>query len=101
MATVAQPMELLAVRRVGAGRATGGVGFYVLLSVLSVVSMFPFIWTFVSSGKTVAELYQIPPSLWPTSPQFVENYVAVKRHEQDRFYGANTVRDYDWYLRNA
>lgn len=33
--------------------------------------------------------------------QFVENYVAVKRHEQDRFYGANTVRDYDWYLRNA
>ncbi len=77
MATVAQPIELLAVRRVGAGRAAGGVGFYVLLSVLSVVSMFPFIWTFVSSGKTVAELYQIPPSLWPTSPQFVENYVEI------------------------
>jgi len=33
--------------------------------------------------------------------QFVDNYVAVKRHEQDRFYGENTVRDYDWYLRNA
>lgn len=33
--------------------------------------------------------------------QFVDNYVAVKQHEQDRFYGANTVRDYDWYLRNA
>jgi multiple sugar transport system permease protein len=77
MATVAQPMELMTVRRVGAGRSASAVGFYVLLSILSVVSMFPFIWTFVSSGKTVAELYQIPPSLWPTSPQFVENYVEI------------------------
>lgn len=32
---------------------------------------------------------------------FVRNYVAVKQHEQDRFYGSNTLRDYDWYLRNA
>ena len=77
MATVAQPMELTTIRRVGAGRAAGVVGFYVLLSALSVVSMFPFIWTFVSSGKTVPELYQIPPSLWPTNPQFVENYIEI------------------------
>lgn len=77
MATVAQPMELTTVRRVGAGRTASVVGFYVLLSVLSVVSMFPFIWTFVSSGKAVQELYQIPPSLWPVSPQFVENYVEI------------------------
>jgi multiple sugar transport system permease protein len=77
MATVAQPIELMTVRRVGPGRTAGVVGFYVLLSVLSVVSMFPFIWTFVSSGKTVAELYQIPPSLWPISPQFIENYVEI------------------------
>ena len=69
--------ELTTVRRVGAGRAAGASGFYVVLSVLSVVSMFPFIWTFVSSRKTVAELYQFPPSLWPTSPQFVENYVEI------------------------
>src|SRR5207244_1014873 len=27
-----------------------------------------------SSGKEVSELYQLPPSLWPTEPRFVENY---------------------------
>ena len=45
--------------------------------VLSVASMFPFIWTFLSSGKEVSELYQIPPSLWPDQPAFVENYIEI------------------------
>jgi multiple sugar transport system permease protein len=77
MATVAQPVQLTTFRRIRAGRAYGTAGFYVVLGALSVVSMFPFIWTLLSSGKQVSELYQIPPSLWPVKPQFLENYVEV------------------------
>ena len=77
MATVAQPVELATYKRVGAGRALGTTGFYVLLAVLSLLSMSPFVWTFVSSGKEVSELYQIPPSFWPVSPQFIQNYIQV------------------------
>jgi ABC-type glycerol-3-phosphate transport system permease component len=77
MATVAQPIQVATFRGVRAGRRAGIAGFYVLLTVLSIVSMFPFVWTFVSSGKAVSELYQIPPSLWPISPRFVENYVEI------------------------
>ncbi len=60
-----------------ADRRLGQVALYALLAVLSLVSMFPFVWTFLSSGKEVSELYQIPPSLWPANPRFVENYREV------------------------
>ena len=39
--------------------------------------MFPFIWTVMSSGKTIAELYRYPPTFWPESPQFIANYIEV------------------------
>jgi ABC-type glycerol-3-phosphate transport system permease component len=58
-------------------RGIGQVAVYLTLAVLSVASMFPFVWTFLSSGKEVSELYQIPPTLWPVNPQFVENYQEV------------------------
>jgi ABC-type glycerol-3-phosphate transport system permease component len=50
---------------------------YAVVIVGSVVSMFPFVWTFLSSGKEPAELFQIPPTLWPHSPQWVANYETV------------------------
>jgi hypothetical protein len=56
MATVAQPIQVATFRGVRASRRAGSAGFYVLLTVLSIVSMFPFAWTFVSSGKAVSEL---------------------------------------------
>src|SRR5689334_18298034 len=77
MDTVARSAQITTTRRVGANRAAGAVGFYVVLGVLSVLSMFPFVWTFLSSGKEVSELYQIPPSLWPANPRFAENYVQI------------------------
>ncbi|MGH7860767.1 MAG: carbohydrate ABC transporter permease, partial [Candidatus Dormibacteraceae bacterium] len=50
---------------------------YLIVIVGSVVSMFPFVWTFLSSGKEPAELYQIPPTLWPVHPQWIQNYATV------------------------
>jgi ABC-type glycerol-3-phosphate transport system permease component len=50
---------------------------YAVVAVGSLISMFPFVWTFLSSGKDPAELYRIPPTLWPNSPQWVENYQMV------------------------
>jgi ABC-type glycerol-3-phosphate transport system permease component len=50
---------------------------YLVVSLGSVLSMFPFVWTFLSSGKEIAELYQIPPTLWPRTPEFVQNYEQV------------------------
>jgi multiple sugar transport system permease protein len=77
MATVAQPVELATVRVFRIGAAARAVGLYALLAVLSLASMFPLVWSFVSSGKQVSELYQIPPSLWPVSPRFLENYQQI------------------------
>jgi multiple sugar transport system permease protein len=50
---------------------------YAIVVIGSVISMFPFVWTFLSSGKEVQELYRYPPSLWPQHPQFVANYTLV------------------------
>ena len=54
-----------------------GVIIYSIVLIGSLVSMFPFVWTFLSSGKAVGELYRIPPTLWPQTPQFIENYQQV------------------------
>jgi ABC-type glycerol-3-phosphate transport system permease component len=43
----------------------------------AVVSMGPFFWTVSSSGKSIQELYRYPPTFWPESPQFVENYAEI------------------------
>lgn len=58
-------------------RLSSWVLIYAIVILGSVMSMFPFVWTFLSSGKAVGELYRIPPSLWPQSPQWVENYRTV------------------------
>lgn len=51
--------------------------FYLVVAIGAVVSMFPFVWTVMSSGKTIAELYRYPPTFWPEAPQFISNYVEV------------------------
>jgi ABC-type glycerol-3-phosphate transport system permease component len=58
-------------------KISGRVIIYLLVAVGSVVSMFPFVWTFLSSGKTIVELYYFPPTFWPESPKFIENYIQI------------------------
>lgn len=50
---------------------------YLVVAAGAAVSMFPFVWTFLSSGKDPSELYRLPPTLWPQSPQWVQNYQMV------------------------
>ena len=71
--TIARP-RAAAAPRVRPAQVLGRAGLYLLLAVLGGMSMFPFLWTFLSSGKEVSEFYQIPPSLFPIQPRFVENY---------------------------
>jgi ABC-type glycerol-3-phosphate transport system permease component len=74
--TVAQP-ELIAGRRVRTDVVVRTLALYCVIGVLSVLSMFPFVWTFLSSGKEVSEFFQFPPSFFPAQPRFLENYQEV------------------------
>jgi ABC-type glycerol-3-phosphate transport system permease component len=60
-----------------AQRLTWRTLFYVLVIIGAVVSMVPFFWTVVSSGKAINELYRYPPSFWPEEPQFIQNYQEI------------------------
>ena len=55
---------------------TTDVVFYVLMTALAVLFMFPFLWTLSSSLKTVDELFQFPPPLFPKVPQ-LRNYAVT------------------------
>ena len=50
---------------------------YAVIIIGAVVSMFPFFWTVVSSGKAVNELYRYPPTFWPAEPRFLANYQQI------------------------
>ena len=60
-----------------AARLSGRALLYLLVLIGAVVSMFPFFWTLVSSGKSIQEMYYYPPTLWPAAPQFLTNYTEV------------------------
>jgi len=74
--------QVVSVKRTTSARASYAGRWallYLIVVVGSVVSMFPFAWTFLSSGKEISELYRMPPTLWPATPRFVENYQEVWR----------------------
>ena len=48
-------------------RVAQGVGYYALMSVVTVLAVFPFYWMLVSSFKTENDLFQINPTLLPPS----------------------------------
>ena len=50
---------------------------YLLVALGSATFMFPFVWAFVSSGKTSQEIVNWPPTFWPQNPQFIKNYTAI------------------------
>ena len=46
---------------------------YVILSVGAVSMVVPFIWTILSSLKTMGQTFSVPPTIWP-DPIVWENY---------------------------
>ncbi len=55
----------------------GRLLLYFLVILGSALFMFPFMWAVISSGKTPSEIATFPPTLWPTNPQFIENYSEI------------------------
>ncbi|WP_197284333.1 ABC transporter permease subunit [Bacillus sp. JCM 19041] len=52
------------------------VGLYASYAFIVIVFLFPLFWVASVSLKTQSELFEVPPSLWPSSWQF-ENYWQV------------------------
>ncbi|MCX6048906.1 MAG: carbohydrate ABC transporter permease, partial [Chloroflexi bacterium] len=50
---------------------------YLLVVIGAAVSMVPFVWTFLSSGKDITELYRYPPTWWPEHMRFAQNYAEI------------------------
>lgn len=50
--------------------------FYLFVAWIVILCVFPFYWTYASSLKSEGELYQMPPTWWPTKIYFM-NYVFV------------------------
>lgn len=62
--------------RVAAARFGRRAFLYVLTILLSLVFVYPLLWTLGSSLKSPSEMFIYPPSLFPASPQFA-NYLTV------------------------
>ncbi len=59
-------------------RRCGRVGFYLLLAVLILYTVFPFYWAVVSSLRTGSALFST--ELWPRNPAW-DNYVSIFREQ--------------------
>jgi len=49
---------------------------YLLLSVLAIITVYPFWWTLVTALSTTGDVYSFPPPLWPQDPSLV-NFIEV------------------------
>src|SRR5690606_40491442 len=58
------------------GRAVGRVGFWLLIVMILLYTLFPFYWAIVSSLKTTQEVVRTPPTFWPENLTW-ENYRTV------------------------
>jgi ABC-type glycerol-3-phosphate transport system permease component len=63
-------------RRTHLRRALGLASYYVVLTGLGFVFVFPFLWSVSSSLKTLDGVYETRPSLWVSDPQW-QNYAAA------------------------
>ncbi len=59
-----------------AWRRVETVLFYVLLVVVGITTIYPFVWTVVTSFESVGAIFQFPPPLWPNEPT-LRNYRTV------------------------
>ncbi len=64
---------------------------YLLVALGATASMVPFVWTFLSSGKDISELYRYPPTFWPDQIKFAENYAEIFTVVPFARWFANTV----------
>lgn len=67
------PAQTIAARR---GALLSRSLLYLVLTALALVFFFPFFWTITSSLKSVTELFDFPPLLFPRVPQW-NNYITV------------------------
>src|SRR5690554_4658766 len=63
-------------RRRGIMPILGKIGFWLLILVILVYTLFPFYWAIVSSLKTNNEIFRSNPTFWPMEPT-LENYRTV------------------------
>jgi putative chitobiose transport system permease protein len=64
-------------RRARAGRGLEAVLWYLLLTILAVITVFPFLWMLLTSIKgPTDEIFSVPPRFFPTRPT-LQNYTNV------------------------
>ncbi len=68
----------------------GKLGVYLLLIILAVVTVFPFVWMFVTALKSPSEVFRWPIVLFPHEPQWGNFAEAWSRQPFTRFF-QNTV----------
>jgi multiple sugar transport system permease protein len=64
--------------------------FYILMSIIAVLMFFPIIWIISSSLKTMLEISQFPPKIFPSHPQW-ENYKVILSDPYLYIYLRNTL----------
>ncbi len=72
-ASVAIPERSWENRRSSIMKVTSRVMLYFIVIVISVMFMFPFLWTISSSLKPIREMYRYPPTLFPEKVEW-QNY---------------------------
>jgi putative chitobiose transport system permease protein len=77
---ISDPASLEEVRQLRAKRQArarvNNVGIYALLMLISVVFVYPFLWTLSTSFETAGGIFEFPPRLIPQQPS-LRNYVEV------------------------
>lgn len=66
------------------------LAIYLVLIVVSCVTILPFFWAFATSLKTFKQVVAYPPVLWPPKPQW-ENYVPVFQNWDILLHFRNTM----------
>src|SRR5688572_23625885 len=63
---------------------------FIICSIIGVTYLFPFYWMIVTALKTDQQIFQWPPLLWPTTPQW-ENFLQATRYIPFWLYMKNTL----------
>jgi multiple sugar transport system permease protein len=65
-------------------------GAFIICAVIGFTYLFPFYWMLVTALKTDQQIFQWPPLLWPTTPQW-ENFIQATRYIPFWLYMKNTL----------
>ncbi len=64
-------------RRLTVPRQVFRISLYVIAIVGGVASLFPIVWTFLTAGKDIPEMFTYPPTFLPKSPDFIPVYLSL------------------------